>query len=464
MAVKQSPSGLWRLLWKPLTSVKLTVAVLLTIAAAAVIGTVIPQNNLPGFYLQAYGEMFSHIMARLDLTDMYHSLWFQGLIVLLAVNILACSLDRLRHVWKIVFSGTSSFSSDTFGKTNATETVTIDAPLAILQKPYLDFLSRHFSKTEEQTSPDGLHLFAESGRFSRLGVYIVHFSILILLAGTLISSWFGFEGHVALPEGKETRHVFLADSDQTRDLGFTLRCDAFSVSFYESGRPKEYRSTLAVLENNREIMKKDILVNRPLRYRGINVFQSSYGIASAKNIALIFTSRKSGLQYHRTVNIEEPVTIPEGLGVFTITHFLEEYLFRGEHNVGQTLIGALEQGDHREMVALPLKFTGFDKMRPGDVTITVGDLEQVYYTGLRVTRDPGVPVVYAGFLLIIAGIFITFFLSHRTFCVQMTAAENKTKITILHKANKNRPAARRKAEMLVKKLTRLKTKEAPRNG
>ena len=87
MSRKRSRKTLSGLLWKQLTSVRLTVAVLLTIAAAAVIGTLIPQNQPPDYYREYFGERLYPVMARLDLPDMYHSLWFQTLILPQAANI-----------------------------------------------------------------------------------------------------------------------------------------------------------------------------------------------------------------------------------------------------------------------------------------------------------------------------------------------------------------------------------------
>ncbi len=45
------------------------------------------------------------------------------------------------------------------------------------------------------------------------------------------------------------------------------------------------------------------------------------------------------------------------------------------------------------------------------------NFEQAYYTGLQVTKDPGVWYVYAGFILMILGCWVTFFMSHRSVCI-----------------------------------------------
>jgi cytochrome c biogenesis protein len=49
-----------------------------------------------------YGLAGYKLIRGLNILDMYHSWWFQMMIVVLSVNIVVCSLDRLPAVWKIV--------------------------------------------------------------------------------------------------------------------------------------------------------------------------------------------------------------------------------------------------------------------------------------------------------------------------------------------------------------------------
>ncbi len=448
------------------SSIKLTVAVLLTIAATAVIGTVIPQNRPHEFYhilfsKMRFGEELFRLSDRLDLFNMYDSFWFQGLILILALNILVCSIDRLQTVWKIVFPRQLNYSVKTF-KQSDTPPLVINAPAAQLKNIYHKTLSQMFRTTHLETTDDGFALFAEKGRLTRLGVYVVHFSILILLAGTLVGSFFGFDGYVNIPEGETVQEVFLRDApddssgaSSTIPLDFAIRCDDFNVRFYESGRPREYRSSLTLLDGDRELLSKDIVVNKPLRYQGINIFQSTYGLAAVKQVRMRFVSRESDLEYAHEMAVGDTVKIPEGLGRFTLTRFIESYMFKGVHDLGAAMVGVLEQDGASEVVFLPVRFEGFDKMRRDDVIVSVADYEQQYYTGLQVTKDPGVPLVYAGFLLMIVGIYITFFTSHQRFCVQAVEADGKTTVTVLSKANKNKPAARKKAETISERFSLL---------
>ena len=55
---------------------------------------------------------------------------------------------------------------------------------------------------------------------------------------------------------------------------------------------------------------------------------------------------------------------------------------------------------------------------------------QRYYTGLQVTKDPGIWVVYTGFIVMIIGCFITFFMSHQRLCVEVIKSGGKSKVVV----------------------------------
>ena len=68
-------------IWNFFTSVKLTIVLLLSLAVTSIIGTLIPQNEDPQAYFEAFGGVLYQLFNLLDLFDMYHSWWFQLLII-----------------------------------------------------------------------------------------------------------------------------------------------------------------------------------------------------------------------------------------------------------------------------------------------------------------------------------------------------------------------------------------------
>jgi cytochrome c biogenesis protein len=458
---------------------------LLTLAVTSIVGTLIPQNESPEAYVRAYGEYFYRLFDLLDIFDMYHAWWFQLLLIFLTTNIVVCSIDRLSATWKIIFPQNPPFNIDRFRKLRNKAKFNVKHSPDHLKNLFKPLIAKAYGYHRVDTTDTGIHLFAEKGRWTRLGVYIVHLSVLLLLLGGLIGSFFGFEGFVNIPEGESTGTIRLRQTGQIKTLGFDIKCEDFDLSFYPNGMPKEYRSTLAIIEQGQEVLKKDIIVNDPLRYKGINIFQSSYGKMAPEprepetahpppsmddEIRMVFTSQESGMVYRLTTKIGQPLKIPEGGGQFIIMEYSPAADFMGQ-NIGEAFIGVLTppQGEPQK-VTLPLKFPNFDKMRRGKMVIAVmhehkstrpqaQETPERYYTGLQVTSDPGVGLVYAGFIVMIVGCFITFFMSHQRVCIEIVPGPHKTRVFISGTANKNKLGMENNVQKMASQMSQLVEKE-----
>jgi cytochrome c biogenesis protein len=442
-------------LWKTFASVKLTISLLLILAATSIVGTLIPQNEEPMAYLQAFGEFLYRVFALLGLFDMYHSWWFRTLIVLLVVNIVVCSIDRLRSNRKILFVRHPRFNLARYRQLKSKSEYKENCDAAQLKSLYPPVMSRSFGYQRLEETDTGFALYAERGRWTRFGVYVVHLSVVILLIGGLIGSIFGFDGFVNIPEGETVHAIQLRNNDQKLQLDFGVRCDDFNVDFYDSGAPKEFRSSLTILKQGKAVYHKDIIVNDPMRYAGISFFQSSYGSLAPNEVVLNFTSQATGMIYSKRAKIDEPLIIPENLGTFVLKRYTPRADFRG-HNIGEAFIGVLTKPDgSAEEVTLPLRFPSFDKMRKGRTFIAIADYVPRYYTGLQVSKDPGVWVVYGGFILMIIGIYITFFMSHQQICVEVARQGKESRIMVAGTSNKNKLGMQKKVAKLSKLLASL---------
>lgn len=450
--------------WDFLTSIRLTVAVLLALAATSILGTVIPQNEPLERYYRQFGEVGFRILYALDIFNMYESWWFRLLIALLAVNIVVCSVDRLRSLSGILFVKTPPFRLARFRRlTERPEIRGAQTPAEA--RPAIEALlgRRYRHARTEETGDGGVAVFAESGRWTRLGVYIVHLSVLLLLAGAMIGSLFGFDGFVNIPEGESVKSIRLRNANASLPLPFEVRCERFSISFHDTGAPKEYRSRLVLIRDGEILTEKDIIVNDPLRFEGINFFQSSYGrmpadirALRADGLVLSMVSRTSGMEYRRTIRPGEPLEIPEGGGVLVLERLLDNFQFMGRQDLGQALLLTLTPPDGEPAeVRLPVRFPRFDQMRQNArFTFSVVDFPERYYTGLQVTRDPGVPLVYAGFILMILGCHVSFFMSHRQVCAEIVPEPEGCRVAVSGTANRNRPAMKREVAGLAGRIDR----------
>ncbi len=447
---------------------------MLTLAVTSIIGTVIPQNESPAAYLNAFGEVLFQVFSTLDIFDMYHSWWFQLLLLLLTLNVTVCSVDRLTATWKIIFVKTPRFNLSKFQKFRNRVEINESRSPDMVQKAAEKIVAGDFRYRRVEQAENGSVIFAERWRWSRLGVYIVHTSIVILLIGGLIGSIFGFEGFVNIPEGESVGSIRLRNEGGFVKLDFEIQCNDFDVSFYANGMPKEFRSSLVIIEQGKQVLQKDIVVNDPLRYKGINIFQSSYGelqpeaqrVSESSEFTLAFTSKQTGMVYNKKVRIGQEIEIPEELGRFTANELKPSYKFRGQ-DLGAALVGKLVKasGSQHE-VALPLRFPSFDKMsamidpaRGDAVFISVietgsqmNSTAKRYYTGLQVTKDPGVWVVYTGFIMLLCGCVVTFFMSHQRICIEIQPAGSKSRVVVTGTANKNKMGMRRKVEAIAEKL------------
>jgi len=442
-------------LWKAFASVKMTIVLLLSLAATSIIGTLIPQNESPAAYFEAFGAFLYRIFSLLGLFDMYHSWWFRTLILLLVINIVVCSIDRLQATWKIIFVRRPNFNVARYRQLKNRLEFTHDGDAEELKALYQPVMARRFRYHRTEETADGFAVYGERGRWTRLGVYVVHFSVVTLLIGGLIGSIFGLEGFVNIAEGESTQSIQLRNSNQKQPLGFEVRCDDFNVSFYDTGAPKEFRSRLTILKQGKVVKQKDIIVNDPLRFEGINFFQSSYGQLPPNEVILNITSNASGKIYSKRAAINTPINMPEDLGTFVLQKFTSQANFRG-HNIGEAFVGLLTPPNgHAVEITLPLKFPSFDRMRRGPEFIAIADFVPRYYTGLQVTRDPGVWVVYAGFIMMIVGIYITFFMSHQQVCVDVTTRGEQNRIMVSGTSNKNKLGMQKKVTKLSERLAAL---------
>ena len=232
-------------IWNFFCSVRLTVVVLLAIALTSIVGTFIPQSGSTAFYAQKYGQAWSKVIMVLDIDDMYNAWWFLTLLAMLAVNIVVCSIQRLKVTWKVIFPRKIVFRPERFRKLKDREIFAANLDNGELVTRLQGFLERKIGKVTTQNLEGSTALFAEKGRWTRMGVYVVHVSVLLLLGGAVIGGLWGFKGRVSIPEGETMNEIELKlGAHEHLTLDFSIRCNTFDVSFYDTGAPDEFKSNV----------------------------------------------------------------------------------------------------------------------------------------------------------------------------------------------------------------------------
>lgn len=453
-------------IWDFLASVKLAIVIFAVIAATSIVGTVLEQKGDPQQNLEILSRLFGDSLAptlftifeKLGFMDMYRSWWFTALLILFSINLIICSVDRLPRIWRLIHEPIGPLPEETLRKFPLRREFAMKGKPDAVKDAVASALRKVRFRAEEVREENGYAFYAQRGKYSRLGVLITHFSILVILIGVLIGIRFGFKAFLNLPEGAISNVAYSGNGREV-PLGFHIRCDNFEVDFYgKSDMPKEYRSWLTILDNGRETLRKSIAVNAPLKYKGITFYQSSYGIVPGSLGQGIFVfNAVAGDGRSRMINprLGESFQVSDTLTA-KIIDFSPSLRF-DEH--GHAFTSANQMNNPAVLIQLSEKggntFSGWILKRhpeswqlPGGSRIEFIDYWGVEFTGLQVRKDPGVWIVYFGCIAMSAGLFIAFFISHRRLWVRLVEEKNTTRVIIGGTVNKNRASFERRIDVL----------------
>lgn len=413
--------------WGYLASVKLALALLIILAATSIIGTLIPQNATYQEYAAQYGTAFTKLISALDLFDMYHSWWFVFLLALFTLNLIVCSARRLPPVLEQIKNPQKVLTAETEKGLALVDTVKKKGSPEAWKDTVKEYLEKKYGKACEDKIEDKHYLYFEKGKYSRLGVYITHLSVIIILIGGLTGAFFGFRGFVNIPEGGSADEVMLRGGKPPHKMGFTLRLDDFSLAHYPMGMVKEYRSDVTVIDGGRETKKASLVVNSPMTYNDLIFYQSSYGVIDRQGKVRVFV--KAGKDAGKSYELEladKFVPIPSSSDYVKV---LEHY--PSLENVGPAMILQIAEGG-----GMPVNFPVYKNLPDNDMNpgsryfFKYGDYSEHYYTGLQVTKDPGVWVVWIGCFLMMAGLYYSFFVVRKRVWARIYHDGDRTVITL----------------------------------
>ncbi len=441
---KRAPAPMDRV-WSFFTSVKLAIVTLIVLAATSIFGTIIEQNQPPEKYHQVYEDWAFALLDRLNLFDMYHSSWFLFILVLFTVNLSCCTIDRFPKMLKVVRNPRRKLDENLEKTLSLSDRWKRKGVLSDWSGKYADALSSSFAKPAVTEDGGAVHLYSEAGVASRFGVYVVHTSIVIIFVGAILGNVLGFKGYVNIPEGEAVSQVPVRGGSRVQDLGFTLRCNAFSLETYPSGQPKAYKSDLSVIDGGRETLRKTIVVNDPLRYNGIWFYQSSYGQAGGATAQVTVAKRDGTPAGSLSLAANEPVPIA-GYGVVRGINY--DRNFQGN---GPALQVAVEKTGKPAVSFWILQGRPeLDRRRDDTLVFSFGGLNSKMFTGLQVAKDPGVNVVWFGCALMVVGLIMAFFLSHQRVWVRLSpGADGRVEVVLAASASRNRLAFEKKFERIL---------------
>ncbi len=306
-----------------LGSMNLAITLLMVVAIASIVGTVLQQNQPYSDYVIKFGPFWFEVFNRLGLYDIYGSVWFITILAFLILSTSVCVYrqtpiqlrEMVRFRTRIRLDSLRGFHQCAEWRLSERD------PDAVLNE--ITYAFRAFGyRWRVQNHSDHQVAAAMKGRYNRLGYLFTHAAVVVigiggLLDGNLwlkIKEWRGdvvletrdlaardipsasrlapgavpaFRGNVMLPEGSAANFVFLRlrDGFLLQELPFAIELQDFQVEYHATGQPKSFTSRVRIHDQEHlgaTPLEATIRVNHPLIYRGYAIYQSDFGDGGSK--------------------------------------------------------------------------------------------------------------------------------------------------------------------------------------
>jgi cytochrome c biogenesis protein len=443
------------------TSIRLAIILLIILAVASVLGTLIPQQRSLEEYAARYGQL-SGFLIRLQLTRLYHSIWYLALLAFFALNIIVCTLTRLSAKWRKAVRPHIKAEAKSLLALKIKDRYKKSAPLSAVKAELEKSLasSRYRLRTAEKGSR--VHLL---GRKKILGIFgsdVVHLGLLIILAGGIVSGLASIRKELVLKEG-ETLPVPKAS--------FELRLDKFTTEYYPDGSVKAWKSAVAVMEDKKPVLTKTIVVNRPLTYRGYSFYQTSYGWNWDNPSLEIWTKKKSDPAFLKKLKLkvgEKAQLDDKDQTSISVARFIPDFVL-GEGNEPQTRSlqpnnpAALVEGSQGgEKIFSGWIFANFPDMdrihaaKPTDLSFELKSFEAGQYSVLEAAKDPGAILIWIGCALTMIGLGLAFYWPTWEIRAVLEESQGKTEVIVGGIAAKSRESLQSEFEKIVAAARRSK--------
>ncbi len=379
--------GLGDKLWDIFSSMKLGLILLGLVALVSGIGTLIPQQSMNPQEAEAVAEIWK----TLGFTAMYSSPLFLFLLGLLCINLIVCSIQRFKGIYKLFAAVPLQEKSYIPRKINAE--ITGSDGEALRQKTEGIFQKRGFQITQSE-SENKWSFVAQRHRMGHWGSLITHIAFVILLLGALIGSLTGFKGYMMAGEGNlvPIQEIHISQGQVKED--FIVKVNSVEDRILPNGERDNWYTDVSIIESGQEVLRETLSVNHPLTYKGITFYQANY--VPGANLTVTMDGEKY------------PITLQSRGGNY--------FNAPGTHLF---LILAGITYDNQKPV---MYYQVFDQL--GEVArgpIALGESENIQdtytmtfdkvtgFTGLQVKSDPGLWIVWLGCGLLMLGLSLSFY-------------------------------------------------------
>ena len=390
-------SKIWFFL-KYLSSLRFSISILLILALASILGTIIKQDQPLDYYKVNYPELdtnffvltWKHIVF-FDLDHVYSAIWFLFVLLLFFASLLLCTFSTQLPIFK---------NSRRWSFLNSQEALMKKSCYHSMDYPSISNFIYMLSQNNYYIFHRGQVVYAHKGLAGRVAPIFVHCSIIITLLGSLLGLTYGFVAQEMVPSGEIFRVQNFTKSGSLSFISSNIigRVDDFFVTFNGNKSIRQFFSSISLIDimDKKVLLNKTMLVNAPLRLNGFTFYQTDWKINAlrlkigasnlmvkslAKNRAsnnanFSFWSCSLALDDEYSISVIVPDSSDDKLLI---------YNSRGD------LVCVAHYGVWSVIYGTPIVFK-----------------DLISSTGLQVKADPGMYLAYAGFLILIISILMSY--------------------------------------------------------
>jgi len=368
-----------------LSSLKIAILLLLLISISCGVGTIIPQQESDQFYYDNFnknpilGIINGNILLFFEFNHIYTSFWFLLLLIWLGIALTVCSFRRQLPILKSALNWIDYKYPRQIAKLSIAQTIQANNPSKSLEKLKINLKKKGWNIKET----DG-RIAARQGVIGRIGPILIHLGMILLMVGATYGSLNGKTIERFLAPG---RSIDLLDKNEEK--GLTIELEKFQIERDPQGRAEQYRSLVNIIDHNGANKTKEISVNYPLRYKGLTLYQADWSLAAVT------------IQINNSPKLQIPIeSIPElgeeiwGTIIPTKTDGTDPILLTFDSELGPAII---YDNDGTRLMSLSPN----QEVEVKETLIKIINI--IPSSGLLLKRDPGVPIVYSSFAIILIG-------------------------------------------------------------
>lgn len=395
-------------------SVRIANIVLLLIIIAAVFGTLPPQLRFLSFSPRA----------------VFRSWWFVSLLIYLAFALGFFGIAKLVHLLKPNHKNLSA-APNGFSFRSVLTLALPSEEAGDLRPPILRAI-RAYGYRISQDKDDFASISAEKNKWGVWGSPMIHLGFLIVLIGGLFTFLFADVRDINIHEG------------ETIDLPRTqakVRLEKFSVVLHPNRRePEEYVSRLLIQDRQGHLIHHDLKVNHPIKVSGTKLFQMRYQV-EVSSIELVAYRAGTPLETV-SVKVGERKALSRIPLVLQVNEVIPDFAMAPDGTVTSrspyfknpavsvSVFGSPPSTTPTEKIWAFSDLVSHEGTEARRLEFVIQKLRKHHISGIKLSRDPGVGVVYSGFLFLIFGTFISSFVIPRLLTICLVPNRDQHRLTV----------------------------------